>query len=449
MRRAWLGSMVLAAVALLSACSEGSVGAADWSLEGMSPDGRHLLVAVPFGGVASDCTRWEGAEITVTGDSVTVIADLWRRNGGACTADGALELIQIELEQPLGDRSLLGCGRDDCFTGFEPHDRGLVDPGRVVAAGDTVVVQGPTGVDLHDLDGALIASIDGRTSGEVIGLDDGTIVRTPSDAWQTAIAADAATGEDRWVASGWTAGVGADTAYLCRGGDGVGLTAVDPATGEDRWTSTLPCHFVELGGRVVAVTRDPGTDGGNRVVVGDAATGEVLVDRPIFDGIDDQVEAFDGVVVWNDQVVSAGAQADLVIIDGDGNERDRWTSRVGSPVGVMERDVLVSIDNARGVFGHELTSGAERWRVERLDPRSSFSFDEGSAWLLTDDRRSVRRLDAQTAQPMWETDIGLTTAIDVVLIDDLAVIVTTQALVAIDNTTGDLVWSVARPVDDA
>ena len=111
MRRAWLGSTGLAAAVLLGACGLGAGEVlidGEWSLEGLSPDGRSLLVAVPTGG----CDRFESWEVVEDDDAVTITARVRRDEGaGGCTSELIVATLEHELAEPLGDRALLGCGR--------------------------------------------------------------------------------------------------------------------------------------------------------------------------------------------------------------------------------------------------------------------------------------------------------------------------------------------------
>ena len=72
----WRGWVFLSSILLLglSACGSvgGSVGPNEWTLVGATPDEQHLLVTTLYGGVASDCTRWEGWEVNETGERVEV-----------------------------------------------------------------------------------------------------------------------------------------------------------------------------------------------------------------------------------------------------------------------------------------------------------------------------------------------------------------------------------------
>ncbi|MEM9465548.1 MAG: PQQ-binding-like beta-propeller repeat protein [Actinomycetota bacterium] len=444
MRRAPLLRLLVGVALVLGACSDGSVGDADWSLEGMSPSGDRLVVAVPFGGVASGCTRFEGWEVAESDTAVTVRARLWRRDGGDCTDELVVETLEVDLADPLGDRVLRGCGRSDCLGGFAPYDSGLLDPGTVTIAGATIVVQDPSGMRTYDTAGRPLSSVEGSVSGVVLGLDDGTVVRTPSSEPSTAVAHDAATGAVRWRAVGWTVGAGATQLYLCRGEEHVGLVAVDPATGADRWTSALPCDVVEIDDRLIAVTHDPAVDGGHRLLVGDAVTGAVLVDEAIDDGTDDQVTGFDALLRWGDVVVAAGPGADLVVIDTEGREVERWGTSVGWPVGVAAGDVLLSRRDGRGVFAHHLGTGAPLWELDAVDPSRRFAFDAGRSFVLDADGRRIDRIDPETGQPRWSVTIGAATGFDAAVVEDLVVLATPLALLGIDEATGEIRWTVDR-----
>ena len=110
-------AMFLAALVFFSACSglNDDVIANEWTLVAMSPDGTTLLLTTEFGGVASNCSRFEGFEHEVSANEVAVTANLWvNRGADGCTDDGASESLLLELADPLGARTLLGCQRDEC-----------------------------------------------------------------------------------------------------------------------------------------------------------------------------------------------------------------------------------------------------------------------------------------------------------------------------------------------
>ena len=144
---------------LLTGCSVlgvgGSVGPNEWWLDGVSPDGRHLLVMSPFGGVASDCARWEQWQVEASAERVEVQAMLWEKHAPrSCTDDGASRTIEIALNEELGGRELVGCGYDDCLGAAFPDWLGGVGE-RLMATGDSVVVADGERLRVFGSDGEL------------------------------------------------------------------------------------------------------------------------------------------------------------------------------------------------------------------------------------------------------------------------------------------------------
>ncbi len=108
-----------------------------WQLDAMSIDGTTLTVSTNFGGVASGCTRFEEWTWSESDDRVDIEARLWQAIAPqACTSDGAFESLTIQLEQPLGNRDLTGCGEPECLptvaraglfviNSFDANDQGV------------------------------------------------------------------------------------------------------------------------------------------------------------------------------------------------------------------------------------------------------------------------------------------------------------------------------------
>lgn len=102
----WVGALLVGAVTL-AGCPLDVVGSGSWELEMITPDERGLFV---WFGTSNGLDRF-----TVTEDDDAVTIDVRVRTvmapGGA---EFRLDSRFVELEEPLGDRELLGCGRDDC-----------------------------------------------------------------------------------------------------------------------------------------------------------------------------------------------------------------------------------------------------------------------------------------------------------------------------------------------
>ncbi|MEM8746910.1 MAG: PQQ-binding-like beta-propeller repeat protein, partial [Actinomycetota bacterium] len=230
---------------------------------------------------------------------------------------------------------------------------------------------------------------------------------------------------------------------VCRGVDSDGLAAVDPVTGIDRWSTDLPCGpLVAHAETATVIGADPDVDGGNRLLVVDTATGSVLVDRPIDDGLDDRVTGFERPVGLGETTVVGGFQADLVTISADGSEVARHDVAFGRILGVV--DSLVVIADERVLRGVEPLSGAVVWERE-FPAFPPIVVDGGGLWLVDGPAATAARLDPATGSNLWTADVGLTRGFDVAAADGVAYVVTTQALIALDVGTGDVLWSRHRP----
>ena len=64
----------------------GDVRANEWVFNGVDQDGERLAVSTLFGGVASDCVRFQGWQVDERDDAVEVTALVWvRRFVASCT----------------------------------------------------------------------------------------------------------------------------------------------------------------------------------------------------------------------------------------------------------------------------------------------------------------------------------------------------------------------------
>jgi len=440
------GAAVLAAcgASILTADGGGSVGENEWSLEGVSLDGQHLVVSTLFGGVASGCSRFEGWEVNESEDSVEISVRLWRLSAPSdCTDEGVVELLQVDLDRPLDDRELVGCGVDDCRGTVV--DGGNLFVGHVVASGDAVAVADESGLDAYGPSGELLTEDAGAIPGEMLAIGDGMVVG--NDRNGAAIAIDLLAGEEIWRTTGWIAAANVGVVYVCRGQDSDGLTAVDAATGADRWETALPCESLVVHDDLLTIVgHDPNVDGGHRVTVVDAASGELVAESELFDGIDDRVTGLDGAIAVGLKTITSGPQANLIVLGSDGTELAREADGLGVPLG--EAGGVVILGSYDRLAGYDIAEASELW-TQNIDAFSSVSVDNGSVWRLDRADGVVSRLDARTGGVLWSTSIGATTSFDATGDGDTAYILTTQAVIAVDNATGSLRWSAHRPYEAA
>lgn len=115
MRR--IGLLVFAALALV-ACGGDGVDtderenvATEWYLRSIDPDGRTVQLVYTMSGVASGCEREASASVEQTADKVVVTAykSVSLDTNRACTEEFAYIEESVTLDEPLGDRPLVGC----------------------------------------------------------------------------------------------------------------------------------------------------------------------------------------------------------------------------------------------------------------------------------------------------------------------------------------------------
>jgi hypothetical protein len=102
--------VIVALVGLLaSACSGWRETSHDWALTAI--DGSTLSIVVAVG--SGSCNRFERVVVEETPEDVTLTAVVGDKIvnpfGGGCTDDLNVEFVDVSLEEPLGERRLLGC----------------------------------------------------------------------------------------------------------------------------------------------------------------------------------------------------------------------------------------------------------------------------------------------------------------------------------------------------
>lgn len=418
----------------------GDVRANEWVVEGFDQDGQTLVVSTFFGGVASDCTRFQGWEVDEREDAVEIEALIWeRRFQSVCTDDGAVEQLTVNLEAPLGDRALVGCGQDECLQAPDAESfGGVADAGEAVATENFVVIQrsgespvvfNNAGDRVDELESTQLNLRRGQVVfGDVVVFDyDGEVV-----------AVDLSSDEILWRARGFRSAIDDESIYLCRGADSNSIVSIDARTGEEQWTADVPCTgLVPQGEQLTVVTFDPNVDGGHLLAQIDAETGEVLSLEPLDDGTDDQVTGLDDAVGVDGLTVTGGAQANLIIFDAEGSEVFRDDNGIGTPIGAT--DGVVFFGRPNNLIAFDLQERQELWRSQN----GSVVVGDESIWQLTPG--AVSRLDPADGNTLWTADIGVTSSFDVGEQEGVAFVVTSLEIFAIDNTSGEALWS--QPID--
>lgn len=108
-RVARAGAVCALGVAVLAGCEAGEPQRlrVEWVL--LAQDGPDLEVAVFAGG--STCIDVDEVEVDESTEAVEVRAFV-QRTRGACSEDFGVRPTTVELEEPLGDRELVGCAGD-------------------------------------------------------------------------------------------------------------------------------------------------------------------------------------------------------------------------------------------------------------------------------------------------------------------------------------------------
>ncbi|MET4226149.1 hypothetical protein [Oerskovia enterophila] len=139
--RVLAGALVCAVgTGMLVACGAGTPERqrVEWVL--VSEEGTSLDLGVYAGG--STCTDDDGIEVEEGAESVEVRAFVLRTTG-TCSEDFGVRLVTVELEEPLGERALVGCGGDavPVKAWDHPDESGCGDPepGLVPGASDVPV----------------------------------------------------------------------------------------------------------------------------------------------------------------------------------------------------------------------------------------------------------------------------------------------------------------------
>jgi hypothetical protein len=118
---------VIVLVGALSACSGDSSKTveASWTLRSEVDAATTAVPLLVYVG-SSSCDRFESAEVKEAAELVTITAQV-RSKGDGCNSDMRTRTVEVQLDSPLGDRTLLGCGERPGYPGV-PWDCRAVDP---------------------------------------------------------------------------------------------------------------------------------------------------------------------------------------------------------------------------------------------------------------------------------------------------------------------------------
>ncbi|HSK24959.1 MAG TPA: PQQ-binding-like beta-propeller repeat protein [Egicoccus sp.] len=431
-------ALLLATATALAGCGlpEGTVGPNDWDLHAISHDGRTLVVSTFFGGVASDCTRFERWEIGESDDEVEVRAMLWRRRGASsCTDEGVTEELTLRLDAPLGDRRLAGCGHDECdraggddwfATADVDADAGIV----AVQSGNELVLLDPVSGEITGRARGFHSDVMAVGGTVLAAVDEGRTV-----AYEVPDAGPAATPERRWTVRTRPLAITDDRLITCDGdAPAQQVSARDVTTGERLWSLDVACpERPTVDGELLAGTARL-EDGAPHLVVIDLADGAVVTDvaHRIGDG---------GVAVVGGRLVSlSGGGSTSWDLSGEELARGNATGHRmlgaanGLAIGASLTEpwlVVVDPENANLVWRRHLDAEAER----------AVSIDDGAVFVADVRDGEVHRLDLATGDPLWTADVGTTRAAGVTVHGDTAYVATITSLLALDLGTGQERWA--------
>lgn len=440
----------------------GGVSAAHaWRLVGVAAGERTVILAVEHG----SCERVDGPRAVESAAAVEVTVGIVRDvpEDHVCNDVLATTTLAADLEVPLGERTLTGCGRASCTTA-QPEDSLYLGPQAVAdVVGDTIVAAVEDGeVTAHEADTGVVrwtrddADLDVRVAGAASATaPDGTLLALLLGGGSQTVALDLATGEERWriVENPVTTPSVAGEVLVYAVEDGT-VRAYDTATGAPRWEVRLP------GDPPQAVVAE-----GDAVVVLHGQ-GQVL-------GPGDDPDAF--------TTVGAAEVTALDLATG----AVRWrAATAGGPQQLVVAGDLVVVHVVGGLYGFELGGGAERWRQVPLHEdcwelqagRQAITFRSGSGGKLRGvDLRTGARTDLAGPASGYgrEATVGdLRVATDGLAVAaagsdggrrfrtplraiaglaggdaDVVVVPTALGLTAIDAADGTVRWSRDRPLE--
>lgn len=410
------------------------VVAGEWELFGVSPDETVLRLIHTYGG----CETFLGWEIDEAADAVTVTA---RSRDRRPTTDGCEDVLYeerrvVELDAPLGDRALEGCGQPDC----RDHDLsmwGQDQAGEVAASDDALIVNGRTqNWSLDPDDGSVRWTSDGGGVWAIAGPSTAFRMDVPNARFEVL---DAVSGERRGSRiDGRPLGVAGDVVLSCRD-----RRDNDPPD-SSRWTAAHDLQEIEVqwavgagcgetivsDGEVVAF-RGRASGGPDQLAIVEVATGE---ERARIDLGPTSQEP----VRMGDAIALATSRRGVVLVDlATGDDRELGVD--GTPLAAADGVLVVWQDTE--LHAHDVASGEVRWSRPAPEGDGPWTTSAGDALFEADTPTGqLSRLDPATGEPEWTTELNRTSAIDVDVHDGVVFATTSTSTWALDLDTGEPRW---------
>ncbi len=405
--RVWIATRcltvaVLCAVGLVGCANDGARGGAADTSPSQPPD---TTTSEPVDGAGAEAAGRAVPSSSVGSTETATVASNAPATDGAdvCPADqyptyGSFDLVSGDLHWSTCSpeeayRFMIGAS-DDVILAIESGG---------AASAQTVALDAASGAELwrHSTVRGL-----GTPPGPVVGQGI-TVVETDAEGTPFVMGVDATTGSERWRLDPGVSVVGLSDAVVVLAPSPTlglpdptapprGLRGVDRSTGEEVWTNNVT--FRDDSG--VGVARGAGSEAdglivvptGSTVTAVDASTGDVRWTAPQLDHpalSDGVVLGMEGSSGPNSQILSVDATSGETLWSAPGRESYGGLLAVGDGVGV----VIESMTAAQ-LIAYDLSSGAERWRVDRTAP--------GEPQLTVD----------QSVVVLWEAHLGALSSVD-------------------------------------
>jgi outer membrane protein assembly factor BamB len=405
-----------------------------WWLVDATPD-RQLLELTTRGGGCSEFAGW----VSETNDDRVRVEARWEHaEADDCPAVLRTDTLVLDLDEPLGDRDLVGCRHDDCLAPPDEGDEHPAFAASIEAVGPGAVVSSVEDVWSVEPDGQVAWRVP-LGGGWIRAVGDLVVRYDHNDRIE---ALSPGSGEVVWQQHDVTlAGVAGDTLVVCSR-EQVGqagererfLGGLDATDGDWRWRlDGQSCTTDGVGGDDAAFARVEFDGEGTWLEVYDTATGEerhrIRVAEP---------EAAIGPPTWlgGGRVVLGQQHPDRFwVVDLAGGEIDELAAAGGRIEGVV--DGVVVVEGETQTFGIDVEADAVLWAVPRTRAGERIVVGDGALVVFDGDAGSITLLDPQRGDVRWDAEVGSTGGMNVVAVNDRLLATTSTTLFAFDLSSGE------------